>query len=279
MQEKNIVKIFQGENIRTIWDSDKEEYYFSVVDVCNVLAKSLSKDPGTYWRTLKRRLKAEGSEIVTKCHVLKLKANDGKYYETDTLDTEGTFRLIQSIPSSKAEPFKLWLAKLGRERVDETFDPEQAISRAITIYRKKGYSQKWIENRLKTITNRNELTESWRDHGIEQDLEFAILTNDIYKTWSDLTAKEYKKLKKLTKESLRDNMTNTELALNNLAEVATKDLIDEFDPFGLEPNRNIAKEGGQVAKNARVDLENRLGKSIITSKNAKESNLIENKTQ
>ena len=272
MQEKNLIKIFDNKNIRTIWDSEKEEYFFSVVDICGALSES--NIPRNYWSDLKRKLKQEGSELHEKIVQLKMQSTDGKFYNTDTLDTEGVFRLIQSIPSPKSEPFKLWLAKLGRERIDETFDPEQAISRAINTYRKKGYSQKWIENRLKTITNRNELTESWNEHGIEEDLEFAILTNEIYKTWSDLTAKKYKKLKKLTKESLRDNMTNTELALNNLAEVVTKDLIDTKQPYGLKENKKNVNEGGQVAKNARLDAEKRLGKPIVTSKNAKEMNLI-----
>ena len=270
MKEKNIVKIFDNKNIRTIWDEDEEKYYFSIIDVVLVLTES--KNPKNYWYTLKSRLKSEGNETLTNCKELKMTADDGKQRLTDVMDTEQLLRLIQSIPSPKAEPFKVWLAKVGNERIDETFDPEQAIARAINVYRKKGYNQKWIENRLKTISNRNELTESWKDHGIEQDLEFAILTNEIYKTWSDLNAKEYKKLKRLTKESLRDNMTDTELALNNLAEVVTKDLIDIKQPYGLKENKKIANEGSQVARNARIDAENRLGQSVVTSKNAKEIN-------
>jgi len=270
LKEKNIVKIFDNKNIRTIWDEDEEKYYFSIIDVVLVLTES--KNPKNYWYTLKSRLKSEGNETLTNCKELKMTADDGKQRLTDVMDTEQLLRLIQSIPSPKAEPFKVWLAKVGNERIDETFDPEQAIARAINVYRKKGYNQKWIENRLKTISNRNELTESWKDHGIEQDLEFAILTNEIYKTWSDLTAKEYKKLKRLTKESLRDNMTDTELALNNLAEVVTKDLIDIKQPYGLKENKKIANEGSQVARNARIDAENRLGQSVVTSKNAKEIN-------
>ena len=272
-KERNIIKIFEGKDVRTIWDAEKEEYFFSVIDVCGVLSES--KIPRNYWSDLKRKLIEEGSELHEKIVQLKMKARDGKVRVTDTLDTEGVFRLIQSIPSPKAEPFKLWLAKLGRERVDEVFDPEQGFQRLINIYLKRGYSRDWIRNRIITILNRNILTEAWSEHGIEKDIEFAILTNEIYKTWSDLTAKEYKELKRLTKESLRDNMTNTELALNNLAEVATKDLIDVYEPHGLDENKKIANEGGEVAKNARKDLENRLGKSVITSKNAKDTMLIE----
>jgi hypothetical protein len=190
------------------------------------------------------------------------------------MDTEQLFRLIQSVPSSKAEPFKIWLAKVGNERIDETFDPELAISRAINVYHQKGFDQKWIENRIKTIANRNILTETWNEHGIEDNIEFAILTNEIYKTWSDMSAKEYKKYKNLTKESLRDNMPNTELALNNLAEVATNDLIEKYIPYGLEQNKKIAKEGGEVAKTARKDLEQRLGNSVISKNNNKKFNLI-----
>lgn len=270
---KNIVKIFNNKNIRTIWDEEKEKYYFSIIDVVLVLTES--KNPKNYWYTLKNRLKKEGNETLTNCKVLKMMAEDGKQRLTDVMDTEQLLRLIQSIPSPKAEPFKFWLAKVGNERIDETFDPEQAILRAINVYRQKGYNQKWIENRLKTISNRNQLTESWNEHGIEEEVEFAILTNEIYKGWSDMSAKEYKRFKKITKESLRDNMTETELALNNLAEVATKDLIDVNKPYGLEENLQVAKRGGKIAKNARNDLENELGKSVITSKNAKETKLTE----
>ena len=275
MKEKNIIKIFDNKDIRTIWDSELEEYYFSVVDVCGVLSES--SIPRNYWSDLKRKLKKEGSQLHEKIVQLKMQSSDGKFYTTDTLDTEGIFRLVQSIPSPKAEPFKLWLAKLGRERVDDTFDPEIGFQRLINIYLKKGYSREWIKNRLVTILNRNILTESWNEHGIENDVEFAILTNEIYKTWSDFSAKEYKRFKNLTKESLRDNMTNTELALNNLAEVATKDLIDVNNPKGLEQNKNIAKRGGKIARNARIDLENELGKSIISKTNTKSTNLIDNK--
>jgi len=273
---KTIEKLFEGKEIRTLWDADKEEYYFSVVDV--IYALTDSKNPRDYWYKLKIRMSTEEkSQLSTNCRQLKMQSSDGKFYNTDTLDTEGIFRLIQSIPSPKAEPFKLWLAKVGNERVDETFDPEIGFQRLINIYLRKGYSRDWIKQRLITILNRNILTEAWSEHGIEKEIEFAILTNEIYKTWSDFTAKEYKQYKNLTKESLRDNMTNTELALNNLAEVATKEIIDVKTPYGLDENKTIAKEGGEVAKNARIDLENRLGKSVISSKNAKDINLITEK--
>lgn len=272
MNNKIIVKIFDNENIRTIWNSEEEKYYFSIIDVIRVLTDSTN--PKNYWYTLKNRLKNEGNETLTNCKELKMKAEDGKQRLTDVMDTEQLFRLIQSVPSSKAEPFKIWLAKVGNERIDETFDPELAISRAINVYHQKGFDQKWIENRIKTIANRNILTETWNEHGIEDNIEFAILTNEIYKTWSDMSAKEYKKYKNLTKESLRDNMPNTELALNNLAEVATNDLIEKYIPYGLEQNKKIAKEGGEVAKTARKDLEQRLGNSVISKNNNKKSNLI-----
>lgn len=275
MDNKNIVKIFDNKNIRTIWNAEEERYYFSIIDVISVLTNSVNSK--NYWYTLKNRLKKEGNETLTNCKELKMKAEDGKQRNTDVMDTEQLLRLIQSIPSPKAEPFKIWLASVGSERIDETFDPELAIARAINVYRQKGYDQKWIENRIKTITNRNELTDAWNEHGVENNSEFAILTNEIYKTWSDMTAREYKNHKNLTKESLRDNMTNTELALNNLAEVATKDLIDKHNPYGLEQNKKIAREGGSVAKTARKDLEKRLGNSVISKNNNKsETKFIEN---
>jgi len=272
---KTIEKLFEGREIRTLWDTEKEEYYFSVVDV--IYALTDSKIPKRYWSDLKIKLKSEGNETYENIVQLKMKASDGKQRLTDTLDMEGIFRIIQSIPSPKAEPFKLWLAKLGRERVDEAFDPEIGFQRLINIYLRKGYSRDWIKQRLVTILNRNILTETWSEHGIEKEIEFAILTNEIYKTWSDFTAKEYKQFKNLTKESLRDNMTNTELALNNLAEVATKEIIDVDQPHGLEENQKVAHRGGKIARNAREDLEKEIGKSVISSKNAKEMNLIENK--
>ena len=272
MEEKSIIKIFDNKNIRTIWNEDEEKYYFSIIDVIKVLTDS--QIPKRYLSDLKIKLKSEGNETYEKIVQFKMTAEDGKQRLTDVMDTEQLFRLVQSIPSSKAEPFKVWLAKVGNERVEETFDPELAIARAISVYRRKGYSQKWIESRLKTISDRNDLTEAWYDHGVEENIEFAILTNEIYHSWSDMTAKEYKKFKNIKKESLRDNMTNTELVLNNLAEVATKDLIDVNQPYGLEQNKQIAKRGGKIARNARIDLENELGKSVLASQNAKETNLI-----
>ena len=263
---ETISNLFEGKEIRSIWDSEKEDYYFSVVDVIGVLTDS--KDASDYWTTLKRRLtNDEGSELPTNCRRLKLKAKDGKMRNVDTLDTKGILRLIESVPAPKAEPFKLWLANLGSERIDEVFDPEIAIKRAIDYYRKSGYSDKWIEARLKGILDRNKLTDIWKDGGISKDYEYGILTNEIYKEWSGMKASEYKAYKSIRKESLRDNMSDIEIALTDLGEIATRELAKEHKPYGLEQNKVIAKMGGNVSKVARDNLEQKLGKSVISSQN------------
>lgn len=263
---ETISNLFEGIEIRSIWNTEKEEYFFSVVDVISALTDS--KIPRNYWSDLKRKLIEEGSELHEKIVQLKLKSNkDGKRYITDTLDTEGILRLIESVPSSKAEPFKLWLASLGKERIDEVFDPEIAVNRAIDYYRSKGYSDKWIESRLKGILDRKRLTDIWKENGIKENYEYAVLTNDIYKTWSGMKASEYKNYKNIRKESLRDNMTDVEVALTDLGEIATRELAKKHRPQGLKANRKIAKEGGEVAKTARDDLEQKLGETIISKEN------------
>ena len=262
----NEIKIFEGNQIRSVWDNDKEEWYFSVVDVVGTLSDS--KDPGAYWRKLKQRLKEEGSEVVTFCHGLKLKAADGKMRESDVADMQGIFRIIQSVPSPKAEPFKMWLAEVGKERLDEIVDPELTIERALETYLRKGYSREWINQRLQAIQVRKELTDSWQDHGVKEGLEYAILTNEISKAWSGMTTREYKDFKGLKKQNLRDNMSTTELILNMLAETATKDIANASNPQGLEENKKVAKRGGNVAKVAKETLEQETGKPVITTKNA-----------
>ena len=269
------VAFFEGKNIRRHWDSEKELWYFSVVDVVAVLTESI--DHLAYWRKLKQRLRKEGGvETVTKCHGLKMMAADGKMRITDVADTETLFRLIQSIPSPNAEPFKLWLAKTGYERLEETVDPELAINRALKTYLQKGYSREWINLRLKSIELRKELTDEWEDRGVKEGMEFAILTNEITKAWSDLTVKQYKNVKGLKKESLRDNMTNMELVLNMLAETATKEISKSKQLDNFEDNKKVAREGGSVAGNARKEIESKTGKSVISDKSAKEIGLIKN---
>lgn len=265
---KTITNLFNGSEIRSIWDDEKEDYYFSVIDVVSVLTKS--KNSRKYWSVLKTRLKKEGSELTTKCSQLKLKSSDGKFYKQDVLDTEGIFRLIESIPSPNAEPFKLWLAKLGKDRVDEVFDPEIAINRSITYYKNRGYSDEWIKKRLIGILNRNKLTDVWKKGGIKESWEFGALTNEIYKEWSDMNAKEYKHFKGLRKENLRDNMTDLEIALTDLGEIATRTIAIEKSPQGFKENKKVAKIGGHAAKVAREDIEKSLSKSVITSENALE---------
>ena len=262
----NEIKIFEGNQIRSVWDNDKEEWYFSVVDVVGTLTDS--KDPGAYWRKLKQRLKEEGSEVVTFCHGLKLKAADGKMRESDVADMQGIFRIIQSVPSPKAEPFKMWMAEVGKERLDEIVDPELTIERALETYLRKGYSREWINQRLQAIQVRKELTDSWQEHGVKEGLEYAILTNEISKAWSGMTTREYKDFKGLKKQNLRDNMSTTELILNMLAETATKDIANASNPQGLEENKKVAKRGGNVAKVAKETLEQETGKPVITTKNA-----------
>ncbi|MBZ4218545.1 BRO family protein [Mycoplasma tauri] len=262
----NQIKIFEGNKIRSIWNKEKEEWYFSVVDVVAVLTES--KDPQVYWRVLKKRLKDEGNETVTNCNALKMKAADGKLRLTDVADMQGIFRILQSVPSPKAEPFKMWLAEVGKERIDEIIDPELTINRALETYLIKGYSREWINQRLQAIQVRKELTDTWQDHGVEKGNEYAILTNEITKAWSGMTTREYKEFKGLNKENLRDNMTTTEIILNMLAEAATKDIANAANPQGLEENKKVAKRGGSIAGNARKEIEQETRKSVITSKNA-----------
>ena len=258
-------KMFNNETIRTIWDKEDEKYYISVVDIVGVLSESAN--PQVYWRVMKKRLKDEGNETVTNCNALKLKAQDGKYRMTDVVDIEGMFRIIESIPSKNAEPIKVWLAKLGSERIDEVFDPSLAAQRAMDIYRTKGYDEKWIAKRLKGIQDRKELTDIWQENGITEGKEYAILTNEIYKSWSGMTAKEYKEYKGLRKESLRDNMDNIEIILADLSEETTKRLAEKHKPQGLEQNKEVARMGGHAAKVAREDIERNLGESVVTKQN------------
>ena len=274
-------KIFNNETIRTVWDKEEEKYYISIVDLVGVLSES--ENPRNYWKVLKHRLKREGNESVTNCNQLKLKASDGKYYSTDVTDIEGMFRIIEAIPSKNAEPIKQWLAKLGKERIDEVFDPSITIQRAIDMYRTKGYDEDWIIKRIKGIQDRKKLTDTWKNGGVTEEVEFAILTNDIYKEWSGMTAKEYKEYKGLRKESLRDNMSELEVALADIGELTTRKLAEKYKPIGLEENRKIAKQGGQVANNTRKDIEVRLKESVVTKDNAlsyqyiDETKKIENK--
>ena len=263
---ETISNLFEGGEIRSIWDSEKEEYYFSVVDVISALTDS--NIPKRYWSDLKRRLTEEGSELYENIVRLKLKAQDGKLRETDTLDTKGILRLIESVPSPKAEPFKLWLASLGKERIDEVFDPEIAINRAVDYYRKRGYSDKWIKTRLIGIIDRFKLTDIWKEGGITKPIEYAMLTNEIYKGWSGMKASEYKDYKGIRKESLRDNMTDIEVALTNIGEIAARDIAREEKPQGLKENIKVAKRGGGVAKGARDLYEKETKKSAISKENS-----------
>lgn len=272
-EENNEIKLFQDKKIRTKWDSNIEDYYFSVIDVIAVLTES--KNPSQYWRTLKSRLKEEGNESVTNCNRLKLPAADGKMRLTDVANTKELLRIIQSVPSPKAEPFKQWLAQLGKERLEEIADPEQAIERAIQTYRNKGYSNEWITQRLRSIEIRKDLTHEWHKSGIKEGIEYAILTDDISKAWSGMSTSEYKDYKNLRKESLRDNMTNTELVLNMLAEVSTTEISRNEKPQGLDKSRVVAKRGGSIAGNARKDLEKQLGKKVITKSNSKNHELLD----
>ena len=263
------IKLYENKEIRSVWDEEKEEWYFSVVDVVGVLTEQENaRGASTYWAVLKKRLKEEGNELLTICKQLKMKATDGKMRLTDVADMQGIFRIIQSIPSPKAEPFKLWLAEVGKERIDEIIDPELTIDRALETYLKKGYSKEWINQRLQAIQVRKELTDAWDDHGIEKGIEYAILTDEITKAWSGMTTRGYKNLKGLKKENLRDNMTTLEIVLNMLAEATTTELTKTANPQGLEENKKVAKEGGSVAGNARKEIEQKTGRSVITSKNA-----------
>ena len=261
------VKIFEGSQIRSVWDNEREEWYFSVVDVIGSLTES--NNPRDYWYRVKKRMsEEERSELSTFCRQLKLKSTDGKSYKTDVADMQGIFRIIQSVPSPKAEPFKMWLAEVGKERIDEIIDPELTIDRALEAYARKGYSREWINQRLQAIQVRKELTDTWQDHGVKAGNEYAILTNEISKAWSGMTTREYKDFKGLKKENLRDNMSTTELILNMLAETATKDIAEATDPQGLDENKQVAQDGGSIAGDARKSIEARTGKPVITSKNA-----------
>ena len=261
------VKMFEGSQIRSVWDNEREEWYFSVVDVIGSLTES--NNPRDYWYRVKKRMsEEERSELSTFCRQLKLKSTDGKSYKTDVADMQGIFRIIQSVPSPKAEPFKMWLAEVGKERIDEIIDPELTIDRALEGYARKGYSREWINQRLQAIQVRKELTDTWQDHGVKAGNEYAILTNEISKAWSGMTTREYKDFKGLKKENLRDNMSTTELILNMLAETATKDIAEAKNPQGLEENKQVAQDGGSIAGDARKSIEARTGKPVITSKNA-----------
>lgn len=267
MTKKDAIKIFENKKIRAVWDDMREEWYFSIVDVVSVLTDSI--DGRKYWNKLKQRLKAEGSELVTNCHQLKLPSSDGKLYKTDVATTEQLFRLIQSIPSPKAEPFKLWMAQTAKERLDEIQDPELTIDRAMMEYKALGYSESWINQRLKSIEIRKELTDEWRARGLEEGVQFATLTDIITKSWSGNTTKEYKQLKGLKKESLRDNMTNKELVLNMLAELSTKEISEVSQPETFDDHKDIAQRGGGVAREARLKLEAETGQKVVSSLNAK----------
>ena len=270
--DQDRIQLFEDQPIRTAWDAEAEEWYFSIVDVIRVLTDSQS--PTAYWRKLKQRLKEEGNETVTNCHALKLRAQDGKHRMTDVADTAQLLRLIQSVPSKKAEPFKLWLAEVGKERIEETIDPELAIERALKTYAKKGYDADWINQRLLTIRARKELTDQWKAHGVSEGKEYALLTDEVTKAWAGMSTRQYKILKSLKKENLRDNMSTLELALNMLAEATSTELTKVQNPQGFTENRHVAHEGGTVAGNARKDIEARTGKSVITSENAKQLNAV-----
>ncbi|MEI6898505.1 MAG: Bro-N domain-containing protein [Bacteroidota bacterium] len=267
MTKETAIKLFNQKQVRCHWDDEHEKWYFSIVDVITVLTES--ENPQVYWRVLKKRLRDEGNETVTNCNGLKMQAPDGKMRITDVADTEQLFRLIQSVPSPKAEPFKLWLAKVGSERVDEIEDPEKGIDRLMETYLRKGYSKEWINQRLKSIEVRKELTDEWENRGIKKGQEYAILTDDITKAWSGFTTKQYKQFKSLKKENLRDHMSNLELVLNMLAEATTTEISKEKKPGGLENNRKVAKQGGTIAGNTRKAIEEKSGRKIITRQNAK----------
>ena len=266
MTQKESIRLFEERKVRAIWDNEQEEWYFSIVDVISILTDS--PNPRKYWSVLKTRLKREGSEFTTNCSQLKMQAADGKKYLTDVANTEQLFRLIQSVPSPKAEPFKLWIAQVAKERLDQMQDPELSIEQAMADYKRLGYSDNWINQRLKSIEIRKDLTDEWKKRGLEEGLHFATLTDIIYKSWSDMTSKEYKRLKGLRKENLRDNMTNKELVLNMLAELSTKEISETSEPETFSEHINVAQQGGEVARNARLELEAKTGKSVISPLNA-----------
>ena len=275
MIKETAIKLFNQKQVRCHWDSEQEKWYFSIVDVVGILTESI--DPQAYWRKMKERLKKEGNETVTNCHGLKMIATDGKMRLTDVADTEQLFRLIQSVPSPKAEPFKMWLAKVGSERIDEIEDPEKGIDRLMETYLRKGYSKEWINQRLKSIEVRKELTDEWEDRGIKKGQEFAILTDEITKAWSGFNVKQYRVFKELKKESLRDHMSNLELVLNMLAEATTTEISKEKNPETFEDSRKIAKQGGTIAGNTRREIESKTGKKVITRQNAKQLSRKKNK--
>ena len=272
MGEDNKIQLFENQPIRTAWDEELEEWYFSIIDVVAVLTES--KDANAYWRKLKQRLIQEGNETVTNCHTLKMKAADGKKRMTDVANTEQLLRIIQSIPSKKAEPFKLWLAQVGRDRIEEIIDPELTIERALETYAKKGYPADWINQRLQTIRARKELTDEWQSHGVQKGKEYAILTDEVTKAWSGMSTRQYKNYKGLKKENLRDNMSTLELALNMLAEATTTELTKVQNPYGLEENRSVAKTGGKIAGEARTRIEEETGNPVITNQNATNLNSV-----
>ena len=275
MENKNAIQLFEDQPIRAAWDEEKEEWYFSVVDVVRVLTEQPdTRHAAKYWSVLKTRIKTEGGQLTTICSQLKMKSADGKRYLTDVADTEQLLRIIQSIPSPKAEPFKLWLAQVGRERIEETIDPELAIDRALETYLKKGYPREWINQRLQAIQVRKELTDEWQDRGVQKGVEYAILTDEITRAWSGMSTRQYKRLKGLKKENLRDNMTTTELVLNMLAETSTTDISKAEQPQSFSENMDVARKGGEVAGIARKALEERTGKPVITAKNASQLNAI-----
>ena len=277
MVKQNAIKVFEEKKVRTLWDSETEEWYFSVVDVVAVLTDS--PNPRKYWSVLKTRLKKEGSELATNCSQLKMLSSDGKYYKTDVATTQQLFRLIQSIPSPKAEPFKLWMAQVAKERLDQMQDPELSIQQAMTDYKRLGYSDNWINQRLKSIEIRKELTDEWKRRGLQEGVQFATLTDIIYQSWADKTAKEYKQFKGLKKENLRDNMTNKELVLNMLAELSTKEISEATQPETFDDHKDVAKRGGNIAREARIRLEEETGKSVISSLNEKDCLQIEGQTE
>ena len=266
MTQKESIRLFEERKVRAVWDDEQEEWYFSIVDVISILTDS--PNPRKYWSVLKTRLKREGSELTTNCSQLKMQAADGKKYLTDVANTEQLFRLIQSVPSPKAEPFKLWIAQVAKERLDQMQDPELSIEQAMADYKRLGYSDNWINQRLKSIEIRKDLTDEWKKRGLEEGLHFATLTDIIYKSWSDMTSKEYKRFKGLRKENLRDNMTNKELVLNMLAELSTKEISEASEPDTFSEHINVAQQGGEVARNARLELEAKTGKSVISPLNA-----------
>ena len=267
MTKETAIKLFKDQKIRTSWDDVLEKWYFSIVDVIRVLTGS--ENPNNYWKVLKSRLKKEGSELVTNCNQLKMQSSDGKFYKTDVADTEQLFRLIQSVPSPNAEPFKLWLARVGSERIDEIEDPEKGIDRLMETYLRKGYSKNWINQRLKSIEVRKELTDEWETRGVKKGQEYAILTDEITQAWSGYTTKQYKKFKELKRENLRDHMTNLELVLNMLAEATTTEISKEKDPKTFKDSRKIAKQGGTIAGNTRKEIEAKTGKKVISKQNAR----------